>query len=527
MRLAILASLIVASCAPANPVGALRFAPEEPVWRVNDRKPQAEPPPAHSFRRTLYKIDTALVHRMTNALELHESKRARDINALDEVPDSTWFTNRIGVRDLTLDELRVGPNVDASPFDHLPWTITGGKVGGRSLGFTFEDALHRKFLLKFDGAAFPELETGTHVILHRILWAIGFNVPQDFLGHVRRPDLQISPKARAKGLDEAALDAALRTVYVRDDGSIRVLASMFVPGKVLGPYAATGVRKGDRNDVIPHELRRSVRGQYPIFAWLSHTDIKEDNTLDAFDDGYVTHYLVDFGKALGAMNITDDEISNGYRSQYDLREAVTNAVTFGLRTEPWEGLQRPPLRGVGLFDAAHYDPEGWAPYLFYPPFSERDRSDTFWGAKLLMRFTPAQLRAIVEEAQLSDPRAVEYLVDTLIARQRATGRAAYRDVVPIDAVTIQDSRLCFTDLVIRDRLQRSPATYSLDVYDRSGKATGVSASVTPDARGRACTAIDLAGDYTIVRVRGRGHTAVVHVATLRDGRVAVVGLRQK
>ena len=32
--------------------------------------------------------------------ELPRSRRALGVNALDEVPDSTWFTNRLGVRDL-------------------------------------------------------------------------------------------------------------------------------------------------------------------------------------------------------------------------------------------------------------------------------------------------------------------------------------------------------------------------------------------------------------------------------------------
>ena len=32
------------------------------------------------------------------------------MNTLDEVPDSSWFTNRIGVRDLPLTEIARGPN---------------------------------------------------------------------------------------------------------------------------------------------------------------------------------------------------------------------------------------------------------------------------------------------------------------------------------------------------------------------------------------------------------------------------------
>ncbi len=36
--------------------------------------------------------------------------RAVNVNTIDEVPDSSWFTNRIGVRAMPLDEVVRGPN---------------------------------------------------------------------------------------------------------------------------------------------------------------------------------------------------------------------------------------------------------------------------------------------------------------------------------------------------------------------------------------------------------------------------------
>jgi len=533
-------ALAATGCRSASPVGAVRFRTAAPVWRVNDRKPQDNPPSVRRFRRLLNKFDNAILKRAMNALELRTLRRARDINSIEEVPDSTWFTNRIGVRELSVEELRRGPNVHGSPFDHLPWTITGGKIGGKSLGFRFDDARGETFLLKFDTAEYPELETATHIIVHRILWAVGYHVPEDYLGFVRPSDLVLSPKAREDGIDEAALAAALRTVARRDDGTLRVLASLYVPGKPIGPYPREGVRRDDQNDVIPHELRRSIRGQYSIFAWVDHTDIKDDNTLDAFADGHVIHYLVDFGKALGAMATYDQDIASGYEEHYDVAEGVRNLVTFGLRTSPWEGKRQPALRGVGLYDAAHFDPGSWSPLLFYSPFFETDRFDAFWGAKLVMRFSPHQLAAIVDEAKLSDPRAAEYLVTTLITRQRATGRYWFDRVAPLDAFAIEptagDPRLCFTDLTLHYRLRELATTYAIDTYDRRGASTKLVAHVPAGPRGRTCTTIRLSEKdpdrYTIVRLRVKrgGKTmppVVVHVAKLRDGRLEVVGLRRR
>lgn len=541
MRSGLLLALVAVAfgCGSSSPVGSIRFAAAPPVWKVNDRTPTSTVPEGRDFLRALYKFDGSIARRATRAMELRPVKPVLDVNSLDEVPDSTWFVNRIGVRDLTIEELKRGPNVSESPFDHRPWTVTGMKIGGKSLGFTFEDKLGRKFLLKFDEKALPELETGAHIIVHRLLWAIGYNVPEDHLGYVRRADLVLGDKARKDGLDEKKLDSALKLVYQREDGTIRVLASLFVPGKPLGAYAREGTRDGDPNDVIPHELRRSLRGQYPIFAWLDHTDMKEDNTLDTFENGYVTHYLIDFGKALGVMGRAGADASNGYRYWYDVGDAMLDLFGLGFRTHPWEGKKQPPLTGVGLYDAKHFDPGAWRPNLPYWPLADKDRFDAFWGTKLLMRFKPHELAAIVEEAKLSDPRAAKYLVDTLLYRQRMTGRYWFDRVAPLDSFTIESPagkpKLCFTDLTLAYLLRTSATSYAIDTFTQDGAETGFATTVAAGPKGRTCAMIQTApgpAAYTIVRLRVRRDgrempPVVVHVARVPGQYLDVVGLRRR
>lgn len=529
---------VALGCGGSSPVGSIRFAKARPVWRVDDRGPGSTAPAARDFYRALYKLDGAIVRRATRAMELRPVKPVLDVNSLDEVPDSTWFVNRIGMRNLTLAELKRGPNVGESPFDHRPWTIVGAKIGGKSLGFTFEDTLKRHFVIKFDMKTLPELETGAHIIGQRLLWAMGYNVPEDHLGYISRADLVIGEKARKKGLDEARLDNALKLVYHRDDGSIRVLASLFVPGTPVGPYPREGTRSDDPNDVIPHELRRSLRGQYPIFAWLDHTDMKEDNTLDTYEHGYVTHYLIDFGKALGVMGESEPDASNGYRYLYDLSDALKDLFGFGWRTHPWEGMQKPPLRGIGLYDAEHFDPASWRSNLPYWPLLDKDRFDAFWGTKLLMRFKPHELAAIVDEAKFSDPRAAKYMVDTLLHRQRKTGRYWFDRVAPLDNFAVEPGaqpKLCFTDLTLSYLLRTSATTYAIDTFDHDGNATGFATTVTAVAKGRTCSTLPLAAgndDYTIVRVRvrrrdmGEMPPVVVHLARVAQN-IEVVGLRRR
>jgi hypothetical protein len=539
---------LAGACAHRAPIGELRFHTRAPVWRVDDRAPLAAPPEVRVYNRALYHADGYLVRRATRAMELRADVRAQDVNSLDEVPDSTWFTNRIGARELSLDELRAGPNTEPSPFDHLPWKITGAKIGGMSLGFVFEDARGVRYLLKFDQRDYPEMETGAHAIVHRILWAIGYNVPQDHVGSVRRGDLQIAPGAATRRPDgakqpltAAAFDAALAQVARTDDGRIRVLASRFLPGKPVGPYAREGTRADDPNDVIPHENRRSLRGQYSIFSWLSHTDMQEDNSLDVFVGDHVVHYLLDFGKALGVMGHQIKWQSSGHAYRFDAGMAARSLVTFGLWKRPWDGIEQPTLPGIGLFEAEHYDPGGWRANSIYFPLEDKDRFDAFWGAKLLMRFTPAQLAAIVDQAQYSDPRATRYMLDTLIARQRATARYWFDRVAPLDAFTAEPgpagtARVCFTDLTLAYQLRTAATRYLADAYDRAGRPLGPSRALAAGPGGRAClddlALAPTADAYSVLRLRVLRDShelppVELHLARDASGHPQVIGLRRR
>ncbi len=543
---ALAALVLVAACAH-QPISDVRFRNEPPVWRVNDRNALKNAPAERKYHRTLYQTDGFVVRRATRAMEMRDPRHAADVNALDEVPDSTWFTNRIGVRDMSVDELRRGPNRMPGPFENRPWQITKSKSGGLSIGFVFEDSKGDTYLLKFDEAVRPEMETAAHIVVHRILWACGFNVPEDHVGYVSRDDLRISPKATKRdafgnkvAMTDDDLDRALAQVAREKDGRIRVLASRYLDGKPIGPYPREGTRADDPNDRIPHELRRSLRGQLPIFAWLNHTDLQEDNTLDAFVDGHVVHYLVDFGKALGVMGWGMKWKTVGYTYRLDAGIAVKSLLTFGLWERPWEGIEQPPFRGIGLYEAEHYDPANWRPNSPYWPLEDSDRLDGFWGAKILIRFSREQLRAVVNEAQLTDPRAAEYLLETLIARQRKTAQYWFGRVAPLDRFDIESSphgdRLCFSDLALVHGLSRASTRYELTLFDEEGRELARPRIYRGHQAGRTCIAgvtPSAAGNgYTIARLRVQRTGAfmpevLVHLAQRTDGTFDVIGVRRR
>ncbi len=84
--------------------------------------------------------------------------RAGNINTIDEVPDSNWFTNRIYARDVTIDEITRGPNTSDGPAKGK-WTIIRPKSAGVSPGFTIRDEKGETWFVSFDARGNPVAAT--------------------------------------------------------------------------------------------------------------------------------------------------------------------------------------------------------------------------------------------------------------------------------------------------------------------------------------------------------------------------------
>jgi hypothetical protein len=552
---AALVSLAAGACGSSSPVGEMRFHNQDPVWVVNDRKNLADAPTEVPFYKALYHFDGVWHKRLDQWMQMRRRQRAVNVNSLDEVPDSTWFTNRIGVREVSVEEIEKGPNQTGSPEDHRPWVIKSSKVGGVTVGFIIVDQRGVKYVLKFDEKGLPELETGADVVLQRLLWACGFNVPEDYIVYFKREDLVRAPDAVIKDpmggerpLTDDFIDRQLATVNIGEDGQIRGLASQFIPGKPIGGHARDGVRDDDPNDRIPHQLRRETRGMYSIFSWLDHTDMKEDNSLDTYvedprnpDVHYVVHYLIDFGKGLGTQGYINQRLWVGFTHIVDFGQLAASTLTLGLYRRPWEGRVDPEIPGVGIFESKEYDPGRWKAYTpSYFPFHHRDRFDTFWGAKIAIRFSRAQIRAAVEQGRYSDPRAVTYLTDTLVERQRKTARYWFERVNPLDGFEVtragESYQLCFDDLTLKYALEVSPTRYQARAFDHDGRLLDWTGSASAAAGGRTCLdrlqPSSARDGYVIVEVRTERTgpalpPTLVHLAREpKSGGLRVIGLRR-
>jgi hypothetical protein len=230
--------------------------------------------------------------------------------------------------------------------------------------------------------------------------------------------------------------------------------SKALPGTPLGPFPLSGTRPDDPNDTINHERRRSLRGLWLFYAWVNNTDAKYSNSLDVFlreqpGLGYVKHYLLDFGTALGATPQGPKPIKEGYEHTVDLPEIGKRIATLGITYPYWATVRRAPQRAVGNFESAVFDPERWKPVHVNPTFEAADPLDTFWAASILARFGPLQVAAAVSSGEYSEHGAAEIITQTLLERREKLLRYAFSDFSTLDAPTVDArGRLELVDLEV-------------------------------------------------------------------------------
>lgn len=395
-------------------------------------------------------------------------REAANLNAWDDVDNSTWFEHRNHVRPMMPEEIARAPNTGAGPDTSAPWTIISAGGAGITPKFTIRDARGDRYILKFDPPDYPELASGAEIISTKLFHAAGYHTPENYLVFFDPARLAIGPKVTVveRGLErpmtQEDVRSLLRRVGRRPDGRVRALASRFLEGKPKGPWDYEGRRKDDPNDRYEHQHRRELRGLYVLAAWLNHEDTRQGNTLDMYvgepGKGYLRHYLIDFGSTLGSGATVPHSAVDGSEYFFDLGKIARRAITLGLYRESWESVDdRPVHPAVGYFTADGFDPAGWTPTYPNPAFAQRTARDMYWGAKLVASFTDEQIRAVVRAAEYSDPAAEDLMVAALLARRDRILRYGLSLVTPIESPEVAyDSAgallLRFEDLGVRHGL---------------------------------------------------------------------------
>ncbi len=413
--------------------------------------------------------------------------RAGNVNTIDEVPDSSWFTNRIGSREVSIEEAVRGPNAGGPP-SPTQWTVVRPKSSGFAPGFTAKDAGGDTWFVSFDAPSNPEGATAAILVATKIFWALGYNQVESFVSSVDPAHVDIDPKATIRRpsmkrtpMTRADLRAILERSARNADGSYRVAAGRLVPGRILGGFSYMGTRSDDPNDLVPHEDRRELRALRVFGAWTNLTDMKAGNTLDTVieQDGHhvIKHYLQDVGSTFGIGANGPHDADEGWEYLYEGGPTLRRIWSFGFALSPWQTAHYEEYDSIGPFEGDKFDPLTWRPRVPPASFINMRDDDAFWAAQRVMAFSDDLIRAIVKTGQFSDPKAEQYLADVLIKRRDKIGRAYLTRINPIVAPSLDAAgALTFGNAAVQYHFADAPSSYKAAWY-RFDNATGESSRI--------------------------------------------------
>jgi hypothetical protein len=480
-----LAAIIAAAGSAALSAGP-RFYPDDPIWVDDDRALDAA---GVKGLEDLNAYDFAV--NTFAAPGERRDVRALNVNTLDEVPDSSWFINRIGRREMSTAEIVRGPDrVDTLSLDG--WVVAAGKSTGVQPGFRMTDPDGHLYQIEVDPPSNPELASGAELIGTAFYHAFGYNTVDVYHAELDADALVISDKAtirdplngRRRRLTRRDLDQVFRRAARQASGRYRVLVSRFADGSPLGNFRYYGTRPDDPNDIVPHEHRRELRGARVFAAWLNHDDSRGINSLDMLEEAdgkrYVKHYMFDFGSILGSGTVFPQRHRAGNEYIFEAGPGWATLATLGLYVRPWMRIDYPDVPpSVGRFESKAFDPLKWKPEYPNTAFDNMRPDDAFWAARIVSRFDDAIVRAIVEKARYSDPRATDFITRTLIERRDKVLAAWLNQVLPAVNVALDPAGvLTFANAAVDAGTATPAEQYSLQWF-RFDNASDTATNVGP------------------------------------------------
>ena len=510
-----LAVLLFGALLPASSIGA-KFFRDDPIGR--------EPETQNASGVTRWDIDLFydLMLNMFSHPGLPPGSRAANINTIDEVPDSSWFTNRILARPLSIEEAVRGPLTINGPAPG-PLTVIRTKSEGAAPGFTAKDTAGETWFVALDPKSNPEAASAAAVVAMRIFWALGYYQAEYYISSFRPEQLQIDKDAKfepvsgkVRALRMQDLEPVLARGARNADGSYRILASRLLPGKILGGFKYYGTRSDDPNDVIPHEQRRELRALRVFAAWTNLVDVKALNTMDTLitENGQarVRHYLLDVGSTFGIGANGPHDWIEGYEYLFQKDKALKRMATLGFYLQPWQTVDYNENREIGRFEGDRFDPLTWHSRVPAAALLRARDDDTFWAARRVMAFSDSMIRALAKTGKYSDPAAENLLAETLIKRRDKIGQAYFTRINPLVDFALDGSGvLTFENAAVQTGIAKSHPAYNAAWFvldNTTGKLNAVGESSGAGAKISAPAGVpQTAGAYVVADVRAGGENA--------------------
>jgi hypothetical protein len=473
--------LIALAVWAAQPFGATGAAPkfydDDPIAR--------EPETQDASNVQEWEIDLAadlLLSLFSKPGDPTPNVRAQNINSIDEVPDSSWFTNRIYASTIPVEAFAKGPNTADGPAPGR-WTVIRPKTAGVAPGFVVRDEKGEVWFLQFDAKDHPRAATGAVAVANRLFWALGYSQVEQYLTTLRPADLTVSPDAQIR-----TLSGRVRTMTMKDvgrvltrsepnsDGTFRAVAGRAVPGRVVGGFRYHGTRPDDPNDIVPHEHRRELRALKVFAAWTNLVDVKAGNTLDSVitEDGrgIVRHYLQDVGSTFGTGALAPHDWEEGHEYMFEGSPTWKRLVSLGFYIRPWQTVPYPDAPEIGRFEGDRFEPEEWRTRVPIPSIVRARDDDTFWAALRVMAFTDDMIREAVRAGHYADPASEKVLADALIKRRDKIGQVYLTKINPLNRFALGgDGTLTFENAAVRAGVSAAPSGGYKAVWHRFGNST--------------------------------------------------------
>jgi len=518
----VLASVLIATHWLAGGCGAAtlrRFSDTPILWRDDDAAPFSPRPEGWYSPFVWDGADNSVFRPLAEVFALEPRREAVNVNALDEVPDSSWYTNRLSRSLLSADTVARGACEDedvavAGVGDDVgpPFMITRGKPDGSSPGLVVRDALGRTYLMKADGELQLERPSAADTVSAAIFHAAGFFAPCNRVVWLDRAWLELEPGAEARYTDgrrepltETMVEDVLSHAVVGADGRLRFGLSRFIDGDPISAWTYQGTWTADPNDVVAHERRRELRGMYVLSSWLGHIDSREENTLASWMPsvaegwGHVRHYVIDFSDTLGILHRwTGLHPRFGHSGYFDVQHIAEDFVTLGLLDRPWHDATLGRAGAVlGHFDVERYVPDAWRPGYPNAAFERMSELDGAWMARIIARFGDTHIEALVARARFSRPLVAAELSRILRGRRDRLLERWLTRLSPLTDPAVEGRAVCVEDRAVTSGLREDHERVDTASLHRSPRWEPIALATRRDA-GWVCVSVPVAAPGYLV-----------------------------